>query len=87
MNTGLLSYKVFSIGIDLLETAFRIQPLQDRSAKLYYRKLKQADDQTFINAVEQIITTEDFFPSIACLRRYCDLQPRLDASGRELTTV
>lgn len=70
-----------------MEAAFRVQPLNKESLAMYYGELKEVDDETWFSAIDTIIKTEDFFPSIACLLRYCGLEPSYDAAGRILRYV
>lgn len=84
MSKDSLSVRAFKEGILRLEAAFRVNPLQETSLKIYYEKLKEACDQTFTAAVEECIEQENFFPSIACLIAHCGLEKHYDAAGREL---
>jgi hypothetical protein len=58
---------VFEDGIQRLEAAFRQDKLSRASIDVYYEHLKSVDNETFKKAVEKIIKTENFFPSISCL--------------------
>jgi hypothetical protein len=57
---------VFKDGIQQLEAAFRQDKLSRASIDVYYEHLKFVDDETFKTAVNKIIKTENFFPSISC---------------------
>lgn len=78
---------IFSKGIQSLEAAFRTQPLSEKSLEIYFQKLKGVDDKLWLSAIETIINTETFFPSIACLLKHCNLEPSYDAAGRILKIV
>ena len=75
---------VFSKGIKRLEAAFRHQSLSKDTLDIYFEKLKEVDDVRWLGAIEAIIDTENFFPSIACLLKHCGLEPSYDAAGRVL---
>lgn len=74
----------FSKGIKQLESAFRQQPLSKASLKIYFEKLQDVGDDIWQSAIDDIISTEDFFPSIACLLAHCASSGQLDTSGRPL---
>ena len=78
---------VFSKGIKKLEAAFRHQSLSQNTLEIYFAKLREVDDGTWLGAIESIINREDFFPSISCLMRYCSIEPSYDAAGRILKIV
>ena len=84
MPDALLTYEKFMEAMQILEAAFRVQPLSDKSIGIYYDKLKEATDADIMRAAEEIIARENFFPSIAILRDYCNLTVSYDAAGRAL---
>lgn len=59
--------KVFKKGITRLEAAFRIKPLSKESCALYWELLHSLSEEKFLKEVENIIMTEDKFPSVARL--------------------
>ncbi len=70
-----------------LEAAFRTAPLSNETLEIYYEKLKEVDDGSFMSAVDGVIEGENFFPSIPILARYCGIEPSYDAAGRRLQPV
>ena len=52
-----------------MEHAFEKGEIPDRTAKVYYERLKGMSNQDWSRAVEQAIKTLDRFPSIAQLLR------------------
>lgn len=57
----------FRVGIERLEAAFRHDKLSKGSIDIYYDNLKHITNKRFLAAVDKIIKTENFFPSIATL--------------------
>ncbi len=62
---------IFRSSIMKLEAAFRHQSLSKQSLEIYFEKLKDIPDKTFLKGVDEIIDTEDFFPSIHKMLKYC----------------
>ena len=74
----------FLEGINKLESAFRVNKLSDASLKIYYEKLKEVDNEIWMQTIDRIIESEDFFPSIQCLLKNCGKEKSFNAAGFEL---
>ncbi len=57
--------ETFSENIEKLENAFRTEPLNEGTLKHYWHYLKPFRDEDFSAIVEEIIKTQNFFPTIA----------------------
>jgi hypothetical protein len=86
-KTMMMSDLIFKKGIKKLEAAFRVKKLSEDSLKIYFKELKDIDDFVFEQAVDRVITIEDFFPSIRCLLKYCGKEKNRDYAGRELKVL
>ena len=74
----------FLEGVKRLEAAFRCQSLSNESLKIYFSNLQNIEDADFERAVNEIIDSEDFFPSISKIKKYCKGNISYDTAGREL---
>lgn len=71
LNETPLQQKIFKEGIKELKVAFNLKEFSPDRAKLYFRKLCEiSSDESFTKAVENIISGERYFPTIACFRDY-----------------
>ncbi|HUT43996.1 MAG TPA: hypothetical protein VMW95_06640 [Desulfobacterales bacterium] len=66
--TDIISKEDFKKGMKRLEAAFIKTPTKE-TIEIYYEKLKNIKKDNFLSAVEEIIETENFFPSIALFKK------------------
>jgi len=67
MTNILISKPIFGKKIKRLADAFRVDLSKD-TISVYYDKLKYCSEKNFLTAVEYLIDSEDWFPSIHKLK-------------------
>ena len=67
-----LEIEEFHRGMEFLESAFEREKMQDKSTKVYYRKIKYMTNGEFIQVVSRIVEWDDKFPRISDFNRTFD---------------
>jgi len=84
MIDSTLTKEIFQKGILKLESAFRANQTSKETLAVYYERVCFCDDNSFKNAVDGIIDSEQWFPTVAVFLKHLPTQRVYQPSIKEL---